>query len=258
MAIKFDDAYKNKINRIVQNYNRRVRRARTEGSIPTRKLPELASSYALKKNYTSRAELDKELKNLEQFRRKAVRRKYNTTLNEYENFLVHNNQQEALKFFEHRYERQKQNMNPDSLHDKNLLGLYSDYIKFLKKDIDTVSDTEARTMYKGVNIYRNSKARQGGGYRGFLSEVEWVMDKLDYDEKVKNEFFNKLKKLTPDEFYDVYVDNAIIKKVYRLAESDSAHRMKLMDTEESAEDIIKELVDNVDLMIKEVKENKRI
>ena len=256
MAIKFDDAYKNKINRIVQNYNRRVRRARTEGSIPARKLPELASSYALKKNYTSRAELDKELKNLEQFRRKAVRRKYNTTLNEYENFLVRNNQREALEFFRHRYDIMKK-QNHDTVDERNRLAKYKGYIKFLSQDIDESNDIDAKTMYQGVREYRASKGKQGAGYRGFMSEVEWVMDNVGIDEKDKDAFFKKVRKLTPDEFYDIYMQSNAIEKIYLLVDSPSVSERKLNDTQESAKAVVDALMENIDVMINDVK-TKRI
>lgn len=253
MAIRLTPEYKKNMYKIVRNYNRRVKRANTEGKIRKDRLPEKASIYALTHNYSSRDELDKELANLQSFSRQSVRQKYNTTLSEYDVDLIKRNKKDAREFFENRRDMLEKNLNPVSLSDEATLARYEAYVDILGKDLDSLDDQDAKLMERAVANYRMAHAKQGAGYRGFMAEVEWVMDNVGIDPEVKDEFFKKLRKLSPDEFYQIYMENDLITAVYRLADSPSVSEMKLNTTEEDARGIIDALIENVDVMIANAK-----
>lgn len=259
MAIKFTPKYNERIKKVVSNYNRRVRQANKEGKIRKDKLPQLASVYDLKHNYTSKEMLDKELANLEAFTRESTRTRYNTALNQYEKYLVTHNRKDALEFFEHKLDMLQQNFNPISLKDEDNAILYQEYIKVLKNEgnIDDIPDATSQLMERAINQYRVFYNRQGAGYRGFMSEVEWIMDNLQIPKSEQTKFFNKLRQLTPDEFYDVYMENDLIEAIYMIAESDPETGGKLNTTQKHAQELIDSLMDEVDTMVAEAKAKRK-
>lgn len=252
MAIRFTPEYNRNLYKIVKNYNQKVKRANEEGKIPRALLPQEVSIRQLKRNYTSREELDRELENLKLFKRKSIRHSAGEPITGYEMQVLRTTQQKAKEFYEHQYKVFKPVARPYDPEDISKLEMFKTNIELLNKDIDKVAEDDLKAMERAVHNYRHSFNKQGAGYRAFLEEIEWVMNTVGVPKAEKEAFFKKIKKLTPQQFYDIYVSQDLVQRAYELADSPAYGKMKLNTTEENArEDIIQPLLDSIDIFIQE-------
>lgn len=254
MAIRFTPEYNKYIRKTVNEYNRKVQRANTEGKIKKVNLPELASVKTLKKSYLHREDLDKELANLKAFSRKSIRKEKVGGVNEYQLNLIKNNREKTIEFFEHKADVIRKKATSGYPLQKDRLVAIEENLDILKKGVDGASEDDLKAMYAYVNKYRGSFERQATGYRGFLSQVDLVMDDIGVPKDKQDEFFNKLSKLSEEEFMDLYEKNDIIDDIFNLADSPKlTGGVFMVKDEERAENLINELLGNIDTLIKEVK-----
>lgn len=254
MAIKFTPEYNKRINKVVDDYNRKVRRSKSEGKINKNKLPELASVKTLKKSYNRRSDLDRELKNLEAFKRKDVR-SVSDGVNEYQIKLINANRDVAIKYFEHQADIIRAKAKSNYPLQKDRLNAIEENLKILKKGTDGASGEDLLAMSRYIDKYRQSFERQATGYRGFLSEVDLIMEHLDIPQSKRDEFFSKLSKLNSEEFMELYEREDIISRIYELADSPklTGGELQLKRNEKEARELIDSLLENIDVMIADVK-----
>lgn len=252
MAVRLTSEENKRLNKIVRNFNSKVTRANTEGKIPRRFLPEQVSAKSLKQNMTSKRALMRELKNLEQFSRKSIRQKARGELTEYEKKVIERDKKYAKEYYQHQYNTLKKVAKPYDIDDQIRLAKYKKYSEALGRDTSTAQTDSLKLMAGGVRGYQQSFAKQGAGYRGFLAEAEAVMNATGIDEDVKEEFFKKIKKLSPQQFYDVYVLSPAVQRVYELMESPPIGKGKMNATKADAREIINTMLEDIDGIIGQV------
>jgi hypothetical protein len=255
MAIRFTPEYNARINKIVRDYNKRVRRANKEGKLRKSNLPETVSARVLKKSYSSRTDLDRELKTLEMFNRKMARQPVGEHLTEYDIATIKVNREATIEHFEKIADIVRGKVKKNLPLQQGRLDTIELNIKNLKQDVDTASESDKRAMLAYVNKYRKSFERQANGYRGFLSEVDMVMDRVGVPKEQKDAFFKKMSQLNSEEFYELYEKSDLVSKVYELADSPkyTGGKLVLYDTEQNAKDLIDTLLQEADMLIAEVK-----
>ena len=255
MAIRFTPEYNARINKIVKNYNARVRKANKQGKLRKSNLPETVSARVLKKSYTSRTDLDRELKTLEMFSRKMARQPVGEHLTEYDIATIKANRKATIEHFEKIADIVRGKVKKNLPLQQGRLDTIEANIKNLQQDIDSASEADLRGMLSYVNKYRKSFERQATGYRGFLSEVDMIMDRVGVPAEQKDEFFKKMSQLNSEEFYELYEKSDLISKVYELADSPkyTGGKLVLYDTEQNARDLIDTLLQEADMLIAEVK-----
>ena len=255
MAIRFTPEYNERINKIVRNYNARVRKANKEGRLRKSNLPETVSARTLKKSYTSRTDLDRELRTLEMFNRKMARHPVGEHLTEYDIATIKANKQATIEHFEKLADVVRSKVGKNLPLQQGRLDTIELNIKNLMQDVDTASESDKRAMLAYVNKYRKNFERQANGYRGFLSEVDMIMDRVGVSKEQKDVFFKKLSKLNSEEFYELYEKSDLVSKVYELADSPkyTGGKLVLYDTEQNARELIDTLLQEADMLIAEVK-----
>lgn len=254
MAIRFTPEYNARIKRTVVNYNQRVRRANKEAKIRKSELPGIASIKTLKKSYTNRRDLERELRNLELFRRKSARH-YDKVISDYDINMISRNRRKAIEHYRFLADIAKSRIKHGYPSEKADLFHYENIIRNLSQDISKSSDAELRAMKGNVEDYRKSFERQATGYRGFLSEVEMIMDRVGINRTDKEIFFDKLSQLNSEEFFEAYKKSDLVSKIYDLADSPKYTRGKLVlySTEKDARELIDTLLEEIDVIIKDVK-----
>ena len=254
MAIRFTPEYNARINKIVKNYNQKVNRANRIGKINRDKLPENVSARQLKKSYTRRKDLERELKNLELFSRKSVRNRLDN-VSEYDIKLIKSNKQAAIKYYENLADLIAKKAVSGYPLEKRRYNEIQDNLELLKSDISSASVADLKSIERSIDKYRRSFERQATGYRGFLSEIEAIMDRVGVDSTSKKEFFDKLSQLNQEEFYELYESTDIIRSVYELADSPkyTGGKLVLHDTEKNAKRLIDDLMNDIDYLINKVK-----
>ena len=215
----------------VRNYNKRVKRANEGGKIYKKDLPDLASVYDIKHNYSTKKEALQEAKNLNAFTRLSGKQSKAGFVSDYDHYLIENNRENAKKFFKHQYNQLKKVAQPYRLDQQNRLKLYENYYNRLNRKTDLMTEEELKQTAGAIDYYREFHNKQGAGYRGFLEEIDIIMRNRRIPEAKRNEYFNKLKQLTPQEFYDLYVESDVVERLYDLVDSPDYKESGLKPTE---------------------------
>lgn len=252
MSIKFDDNLNQRISRTVKNYNRRIKTAKAAG-IKASNLPSTVSVSQLKRSYSRRADLERELNNLQAFSRRKTIQDPLQKVSEYQKEVIRTNRRKTVAFLEKR-KQYLEKENPFKLPSQQaeIEGVQRN-IDLLRKPFKSATQSELKAMERQVNKYRQSFAKQAAGYRGFLTEIDWVMRNTGIPKEQRDEFFNKLRKLDAVEFEEVYNNSQLLQRVFELADSPSYGEMKLNTTEDNAREIVELLFDDIDRLIKNVK-----
>ena len=254
MAIRFTPEYNKYIRKTVNEYNKKVQRANTEGKVKKVDLPERASVKTLKKSYLHREDLDKELANLKAFSRKSARQKVVGNVSRYQINMINANREKTIEFFEHKADVIRKKATSGYPLQKDRLVAIEENLGILKKGVEGATEDELRAMSAYVNKYRGSFERQATGYRGFLSEVDLIMDNVGISQDEQDEFFKKLSKLNEEEFMDLYEKEDIINDIYNIAESPKLTGGELyIKDKQRAKDLIDGLLSKIDSMIENVK-----
>lgn len=256
MAIRFTPEYNKRIAKIVKNYNASVRKANKQGKMRKDRLPDLTSAEILKKSYTKRADLERELRTLEAFSRKSARAGYAIGISNYDIDVIRKNRRATIKHFEHVAETIKKKATTNYPLQTARYKAIEANLKILRKRPSEATEEELRTMLANVNKYRKNFERQATGYRGFMSEIDLIMERVGISGTDRDAFFEKFTKLTPEEFEDLYEKNDIISRIYELADSPkyTNNKLHLYASEDEARDLVTTLMEEADMLIAEVKQ----
>lgn len=255
MAIRFTPEYNEHINKVVQNYNKRITRANTIGKIKKASLPDKVSVKTLKKAYTSRKDLDRELKNLAMFRRKDARKVAGEKINNYDVELINQNRKAAIKYFEKQADYMRMKIGKNMPLSSGELKAVELNIDLLRKGTKDAPEEDIRAMKAYIEKYRQSFERQSTGYRGFLSEVDAIMMRLGISKSERDQFFDKFSELDAGQFMDLYERNDLINKIYQLADSPkyTGGKLVLHNSEEEARQLVETLMEEADILVAETK-----
>lgn len=255
MAIRYDSGLNEKIRSTVRNYNKRRNRLVKRGFTnvpPPLKVSELKSRYQV------RSELNKELNRIKNLRRGDVVKKIETdggaTAIEWEYDFLKTNLKSAKEFFAREYERVSKRAAKFP-GEKEHIFTVQNKIALLDMDINYMNQKQFRSAISIVNEFAQKPSRLKSNYRGFLSEVEWVMSTLNISKEKRDKFFDKFSTLTPTQFLYAYDNNDIIGRIYDIADSPEYGGIKLNTTKEDAEDLINTLMEEADDIINNAKLN---
>ena len=186
------------------------------------------------------------------FSRKSARREVSDYVNEYDLNLIKANRKAAIAHFEKQADIIRYKAVNNYPLQKDRLHALERNIAILKKGTSNATSAELDTMARYVDKYRKSFERRATGYRGFMSEVEFVMDKVGVSEKDKNAFFDKFSQLNEDEFYELWEKSDLVARIYELSDSPK-YKGKLTTTQKDAKGLITELMAQADQLIAGVK-----
>lgn len=256
MSIKYSSAFNNKIYSVVRNYNKRRTRMEKRGF---KQLPAPAKVSELKSRYTVRSDLINELNRLKNLGRGDILTKVENEGGArsvaWEFDYLKTNSKNAKEYFQREYERVSKRVGrfPG---ERTYLDTISAKIDLLDKNINYMNQSDFRSAVTAINEFATSPTRRKEQYRGFLSEVEWVMEKTGYSKDERDAFFNKFSKLTPSQFLYAYDNNDIIAKIYNLYHKDYGEsEAHLTSNEDDAKASIEELIEQADEIILDAKAN---
>lgn len=252
--MKYSKEFNSEAQNIVKNYNAKVKRARNAG---IKRVPETVKLRELKALNKTRSDLNRELNRLKSFERSTlnpITTKGGAITTPFQIRNIKNNLSGARKFFASEIKRREKRLL--RFPSERLLLVNAQHkAELLEKDIETMSSDEFRSLAATVREYENYPAKRAAGYRGFLSEIDNVMQMLGYDSKEIDKLLNKFNKLNPDQFFYAYNNSDLIERIYELADSPIYGELKLNTTEDDATDLINTLIEEVDDIIKDAIEN---
>lgn len=256
MAIRYDPGYNKEIRNVVRNFNRKRNRAYARGF---RDLPDLVKVSDLKARYSSREDLNKQLTMLKRFSGggndilKVIENQGGATSTAWEFKYLKENAEDARNYFLRQYKlvAKKVGRFPG---ERLRLENIAEKINFLDMDIKYLDQEQFRSYKATINEYLKSSSRQRAGYRGFLSEVLGVMKMVGFEDKDINRVLNKVKELSPAQFYTMYEESELISRIYELADSPIyTGTLKLNTTPDRAKELVDTLVEEVDDLVEKAK-----
>jgi len=257
MAVRYTPEYSAEIRRRIYNFNQTRRRAEESG-VPQSRLPRPVKVSEFKKIYKNKRDLERALNHLDKFSRKSTRDIIHLddiimTRWDYEYFKL--NRKLAEQYFQNEYDRveARTSIYPG---ERDYINTISAKLNVLKNDINELNGREILAGLRAVQEFVASPSLRKTQYRNYMRAVEEVMDTVGIDEASKKAFFKKLEQLTPTQFLYLNDHNPIISRVCELYfdKNDYGEVMLNIDVD-SAENIIENLLEDIDLMIEEAKRN---
>lgn len=256
MAIRYDKVLNDLLRKEVRNYNAKLKRMKARG---VTRLPDYQTVSELKSRYNTKSELTREINRLRTLNRQqvlnSVETKGGAKVAEWQYTYAKNNRTAARQFFEKEYTRVEKRVSrfPG---ERMQLDNIAAKLDLLAKPLETLTQSQFKSIISTINEFATSPSQLKSQYRGFLSEVEWVMDKVGIEAAEKEKFFKKFKTLSPDQFLYAYDNNDIIARIYNLYQKDyGGEGAHLNASEEDAKALVESMMKQADLIIKEAKEN---
>ena len=254
MAIKISRELNAELRNTVRNFNKKVVRAENRGF---RNLPDLVKVSELKARYQTNTQLVREIRRLQNFKRgdilTRIENQGGAKAVSWQFDYVKSNLNDAKDYFEREYERVSKRTGKFP-GERLYLDTIASKIKLLEQNINFMSQSQFRSAKSAVSEFYNAPKARDKQYRGFLSEVEWVMEKTGIPQEKRDEFFKKFSKLTPSQFLYAYDNNDIIDKVYKLYVKQGEDEPYLSDPD-GAKEQIEELMKEADDIVKDAQLN---
>lgn len=256
--MKFTSEDNQRLRKIVKAFNARQDRMALKGY---RVFRDNLKVYDIKQRYKNqpRSSYNKELKMLEQYRFSNVKKigkketKAGGTMLNWKINYFNLNQPQAVEYFSEQYKRISKKIGrfPG---ERLQLNATKSKLNLLSKPVEQMSQSELNSYQATIREYLAYPGRRKGGYRGFLSEVSFVMHNLGYNDEQINKVLKKFDKLTPDEFFKLYDENDLIQRVYDMADSPTVGGIELNLGKDDAEELINDLIESADFLVKKYKE----
>ena len=259
MAIRYDPEYNKEIRRVVKNFNQSVTRAMKRGT-PKNVLPDTIKVSNIKELYDTRAELNRQLAQIEKFKIKDLKTYVNTKsgqqIRKWKYDYLELNAEHAKEYFEKRRDAVSQKINRGFAGESMRLDNINSKLETLSLDTSKMSESQYRSYEAAIREYMTAPAKIKAGYRGFLSEVDEVMKRVQIPKEESDAFFKKFRVLTPDQFQYLYEHSDIIDRVYDIIDSPiHGNKTKMNTSKKDAKKIITTLIEEVDDLILDAQEN---
>ena len=256
MAIKYDRNYNKKINKDVRHFNQ-VRDTLAKKGIKT--VPKIFTVSDLKARYTlnqgNKRQLNKELQLL-----RSLSSKDKDLIKEVENKGGAKSVNWMFKYLKTvSYQALEYYTRQRDIYKKKLplfpgeKGKYNDLerkVALLNMDINYMNQEQFNEFQSTALDYLTIPGKIKGGYKGFLVELQQVMNAVGYSKSTINKLFKKLSQLQPHQFHKLYEENSLISRIYELympSTSDGEFRMNL--PVEQATELVDELLQDVDDLV---------
>ena len=256
MAIRYNKELNARLRREVDNFNKKRKRAIQRGF---RQLPPAMKVSELKARYTVKSDLDCEINRLRKFNITDALERVETQggidSTAWELKYLKGNVRNARDYFERELKRVSKRVAKFPGEAERLNNIKAK-IDILDIDLSYMDQEQFRSAKRAIFEYVEAPAKRRAGYRGFLSEVDLVMQRLGYSSDEIDSILNKFNKLNPEQFLYAYDHFDIISRVYELADSPTYGGLKMNTSDKDAEDLIDTLKRDADKIIKDAKKNK--
>lgn len=248
MPNRFDKDYNKKIHDTVRYANARAKRLEKRG-IKLFNRP--IKVRDLKKRYTTKQAMDKELNLLNKL---TVKQGLNPKkLTSWRSQYYGKDVEAAQSYFKARFDKLNRKLG-NMPADRTRVELLRDKYNILRQDPSKLTGADLGAYNATMREFYAYPSQRRSGYRGFLKEVDLVMERLQYSKETRDGVFKKLSELDADQFYAMYDDNSIIERVYDLGGSPTNDDFELNTTEENAKEIIDALLEQVGGLVDKYKE----
>lgn len=247
MAVRFDSEMNNEINKVIQNYNAKVRYYKTRNK-GMGMLPQKISIREFKRKYSdkTRKEVLRQLAIYQTLSKKSLEKHgEESRLSQWEyNYFVQN-KAKTLSFYNKEIADFKRVIGDKPEYHLRLNARYANLItkkEFLNKDLSSLSEQEIKSMRRIYSYAERSELVKQQGFRLYLSQVTRAMELLGYSKKEIDSLLNTFNQLSENEFTEMVRNEDIIDAIYDIVDSPKGRgQYQLMAEEGRARDIIESI-----------------
>ena len=255
MAIRFDPAYNAEIRRVVKNFNQKRNRAIKRGF---RNLPPPMKVSELKARYQKRRDLNRDLRLISKFGKEDALEQVETSGGikaiKWEVDYLKANINKAKQFYDRQIWQLSSLDTELGVMKRELLNNLKAKRDYLDLELSTLTPKQYGTFKSTIEEYLSYGYDTLKGYRGWLNEVDSIMERLGYDRATRNKFFQGFDELTPAQFLTMYRQSNLISRIYELYIPTRDNEFRLSTTEEDAKNLIDTFIEEKDDMIKRAKQ----
>lgn len=252
----FDPDFNAEIRRVVYNFNRKRNRGIKRGF---KYLPDKLYVRDIKEQFRTKGEIEKYLHQIEQFNLmgssayEEVITEGGAKTSRYNLNFIRDNLQATRDFYDREIAEARRLFEADqySMGRRDYLFNLETKRKELDLDINELTQSQLNAFEKYTNNMLNEHKSKLNAYRGFLGVVEEVMKMTGVDMKQRNKFFEKMSNLTPAQFVKMYRDSDVVERVYELLVSPKTGQHFINTSDEDAENLINNLINNFDTIKEE-------
>ena len=256
MAIRFDPEYNAEIRRVVKNFNQKRLRAIKRGY---KYIPDKIYTADIKNRYSSREELNQELNRLRKFNTgkdkalEVIRTGETGKITKWEMDYLESNLIAAKEFYKREIDEARKHISDKYPVNKRLyLDELEEKLSKLDLDIMQLDYDQLDTRKRIMSAYLREQTKKKQGFDLWLQRTEEAMRLMKIPDEDIKKFKDKWKVLTPRQFILVYHGSKVVERMYDLVQSPvGKNGLKFTTTDEDAENLIKQLLENTDQMIEE-------
>lgn len=219
MAKRFSPEFNQEARKIVKSFNQRVRRAEARGM---RNLPETTSMRELKARFTTEKDLKKELSYLRAMNtdKEALKRHFlgEGAITNWEFNYLKDNLKEVKTFTDVQIKMARARL-ADSPYDYGLkqeLFNLEQRREYLNRDLNKLTYSELKTFRKYTQQYKDAARRDQNYFSSYLKTLDQLMRQSDLPKEVVSAFKNKINKLPPKVFIEMYRRHDIIDDLFEI------------------------------------------
>lgn len=251
MISRFDPDFNAEIRRVVSNFNRKRNRGIKRGY---KYLPNKVYVSDIKEQFQTPGEIERYLKQLEAFNvmgdsaYQEVTTLGGAKTSLYQMNFIRDNLEETKEFYDRQIAEARRIFEADqySMGKREYLFNLEEKRKDLELDINTLTPSQFKSFERYTNAMLDENRSKINAYRGFLSVVEQTMKLTGIPRETRNKFFDKMSNLSPSEFVKMYRDSGLVGRVYELIVSPKEGPAFVNTSDEDAELLINELIENFD------------
>lgn len=242
--IRYDSAYNQKINRVVSNFNQKVRRLEKEEG---RLLPSTVSVKEIKSQFMNRRDLNVYLRELERFGKKGAENIVNVGGKEHTQY--------EIDIFKHRLRRERERLSRDIEKERVTSSKYpmqhNIAVQNMMNRREKLTESWEYLINSGLSEAIGNYERRLETYDNYFDVLFQDAYQADYDEKKLQHIREKLMELSPSKFTRALESSPEIQEIFNYYHSMSRRNSNMEENE--VKRVYDKLYDEIDEIVKKYK-----
>lgn len=264
MKYNYSDDINKSLYKAVKNHNEK--RSRDMKKTGRAIVPQKLYVKTIKERFAGRPlkEIQKEIKLIESYNKlgkNALKKVNGTPLSQYESGYFKARIPDAIKFYDAEIDELTRiiGKKPEYFirhHERlNTLKAQRKTLGLAMDDLTSLDESTIKSIRAYIGTSQRSEITKERDYRTFLNQMDRAMHLLGYSKADIDNMYEKLYKLTPNEFMEFYREEPIIEKLYEIVGSPEArgdYRI-MTKTDKVARTRIDTFLNNLDSSIEKIK-----
>lgn len=239
---RFDADFNADIRRTINSFNQKIRRAKKRGE---KGLPELRSVREFKAQFTTKEDAKRELRQFKSLlNNKEALQRYRTkdgTITNWEFSYIVQNLVATNKWIDREIEKARERYKdyPNHLYaireDINTL-VHEKYI--INRDLDELTAQQLKTVSATIDKYKRRNIKISAGRDYFMRNLDALLQAKGLPKEKRSKMYNKLNKLTNDQFLEFYKRHDIVSDIMIMIPSDPASDNNTKERKKIAKEVV--------------------